>query len=362
MGESLLPNVYVCISINLFLALLVLGLRLYARILKKVQLWYDDYLAILALMSALAYDATAFFLINYGLGLHLPDLPVSVEEAQYYQALIQEVQEHTYSIAIGAAQLSLLALYWRLFNTNISMRLPILILTGFTILVAVFQCFPPRYFWDKSIDGKCTIDPAKFFIGSVSAHLILDVALMILPATQISQLALPLAQKLAIGVMFMFGIVICAASIMMINVSLRYDSYAEDIMWNCVPAVNWSAAEIHLSIVACCLPMLRPAIRGVGGWLGHNLSSRRGQTGASSMQLSSLHESGHRGKAGDSTHNLANTTGSSESNAIYSQGDESDMFTSIRASDDGGGRRATALKVVVVKREVNLSFSNKGKR
>ncbi|KAM5349920.1 hypothetical protein ACJ41O_006425 [Fusarium nematophilum] len=366
MGESLLPDVYICLSLNIVLAALALGLRLHGRSIQKVPLWPE--------------------VISYGLGLHLPDLPVSVEKAQYYQALVQEVQEHTYSLAIGAAQLSLLALYWRLFNTNISARLSILILTGLTvvwllvrILVAVFQCFPPHYFWDKSIDGKCTVDPAKFFLGSVSTHLVLDVALMILPASegpcfhdrlceyanlavaQINQLAIPFAQKLAIAGMFMFGIVICIASIMMIVVSLRYDSYAEDIMWNCVPAVNWSAAEIHLSVVACCLPMLRPVIRGVGGWLGHNFASMRGHTGVSSMQLGSVDTSRHDRRVGDSTHNLACDMQNSESNVVYGHGEESDTFTSIRASAERDGYTGVAGKVVMVKHEVNLSFSNKRK-
>ncbi|KAH7137734.1 integral membrane protein [Dactylonectria macrodidyma] len=350
MVESLQPSVYACILINLFLACLAIGLRFYSRMIQKAKLWFDDYLAILALTSALAYNASAFFLIHKGLGLHLPDLPISVEEAQYYQALIQEVQEHTYSIAIGAAQLSLLALYWRLFKTNMSARVAILILTGFTIFIAVFQCIPPHFFWNKTVDGICTVDPAKFFIGSVSAHLVLDVALMIVPATQVSQLAIPFAQKIAVGVMFMFGVVICAASIMMIHVSFHYNSYAEDVMWNCVPAVNWSAAEIHLSIVACCLPMLRPVIRGLGGWLGHNFSTRRGHTGGSTIQLSSLHGSEHRGKAGDSTHNLASTTHMAGSNGIYNQGEESETFSSLRESEEGGHR------------EVNLRFSRKGDR
>jgi hypothetical protein len=37
---------------------------------------------------------------------------------------------------------------------------------------------------------------------------------------------------------------------MMIVQSVHYDSYAADFMWNCTPVVNWSAIEIHLSIMA----------------------------------------------------------------------------------------------------------------
>lgn len=64
------------------------------------------------------------------MGLHLDDLPVPVEEARYYQRMVQEIEEHAYTIAIGAAQLSLLALYWRLFQAITPARLAVLLLTA----------------------------------------------------------------------------------------------------------------------------------------------------------------------------------------------------------------------------------------
>lgn len=53
-----------------------------------------------------------------------------VEEARYYQRMVQEIEEHAYAIAIGAAQLSLLALYWRLFQSITPARLAVLLLTA----------------------------------------------------------------------------------------------------------------------------------------------------------------------------------------------------------------------------------------
>ena len=47
--------------------------------------------------------------------------------------MLQEIQEHTYSISIGAAQLSLLALYWRVFNSSRAARAAIWILTSLTV-------------------------------------------------------------------------------------------------------------------------------------------------------------------------------------------------------------------------------------
>lgn len=69
-------------------------------------------------------------MITKGLGLHLDNLPVPVEEARFYQAEVQEIEEHFYTVAIGAAQLSLLALYWRLFKSSSNARTAIFVLTG----------------------------------------------------------------------------------------------------------------------------------------------------------------------------------------------------------------------------------------
>lgn len=48
--------------------------------------------------------------------------------------------------------------------------------------MSVFQCYPPKYHWDKTVNGVCTIDPGKYFIGTVLTHLLIDVALIAIPA------------------------------------------------------------------------------------------------------------------------------------------------------------------------------------
>ncbi|CAM1500530.1 Fc.00g096920.m01.CDS01 [Cosmosporella sp. VM-42] len=258
MRESIQSDVYASVLITLIPAILCFGLRFYARSIKKVPLWYDDWLAVVGLVAALGYNASVFFMLHYGMGLHLPDLSITYEKALYYSSVNDIIQEMTYTIGIGATQLSLLALYWRLFRTATSAKTSIFLITAFTVIwlivrifITLFQCQPLAYYWDRSIEGKCNIDPSKFYIGSVASHLVIDIVLMILPAVQINHLKIPLAQRVAVTVMFMFGILICVAAIMMIVVSTRYNSYAEDVMWNGAPPTYWSAVEIHLSVIAC---------------------------------------------------------------------------------------------------------------
>lgn len=57
MTESQQPSVYTSILITLVPALLVVALRFYPARLRKVTLWWDDYLAVIALVR-LAPSAT----------------------------------------------------------------------------------------------------------------------------------------------------------------------------------------------------------------------------------------------------------------------------------------------------------------
>lgn len=57
---DLRPNIYAGVSITLFAALVALILRLKARRMTKIHLWYDDYFALVAFVSTaleLFYDS-----------------------------------------------------------------------------------------------------------------------------------------------------------------------------------------------------------------------------------------------------------------------------------------------------------------
>ncbi|TQV93694.1 hypothetical protein V2A60_004137 [Cordyceps javanica] len=372
-ANPLQPGVYACVIVTFALALTTLALRFYARRSKNVQLWWDDWFALLSFSGCVLYDISVFFLITKGLGLHLDDLPVPVEEARYYQRMVQEIEEHAYTIAIGAAQLSLLALYWRLFQAFARARQVILLLlllvsTWFLVrlLVAVFQCFPPRFFWDKSIYGDCTVNPKQFFLWSVSTHLAIDLALIILPATQISRLSLPMIQKAAILGMFMFGFMVMIASIMMLVVSSSYDSYADDTMWNCTPIVVWSAAEVHLSVMTCCLPILRPIVVAFGGWWSHNFRSRGSETSRCTEDSAkrcrpsrSSVGKNNRPASTESACQLATIEPANETTYIYGQGSGPDTIVEgTRRSDDAQLEYRTGTGPgIKVKYEVTMNYT-----
>lgn len=76
------------------------------------------------------------------------------------------------------------------------------------------DCYPVQAFWDRSIpDFRCYIDDSKFFFGSVLAHFVLDVAILVLPVLQVRKLQLRTAQKVGVISLFMFGILSVSSGI-----------------------------------------------------------------------------------------------------------------------------------------------------
>lgn len=91
-----------------------------------------------------AHTGTRSAVLKYGLGRKMSDLPIPQEEARYYEPQLQETQEHTYTISIGAAQLSLLVLYWRLFKSDRGAKIAIQVLSALVVgwlIARVRACF-----------------------------------------------------------------------------------------------------------------------------------------------------------------------------------------------------------------------------
>ncbi|KAK8115766.1 hypothetical protein PG984_012268 [Apiospora sp. TS-2023a] len=275
--ESRQPEVYGAVTITLVAATTALVLRIIARRMKKMALWFDDYLAMVAWAAALAYDIGTYIWLDLGLGLHLDDLHISFKLADHYRELFQFILEHAYTVSIAGSQLSLLALYWRAFGPALDSRMCIVIIAACSfswflsrIFIVTFQCNPPEAKWSYSVEAvNCPIDTGKFFLATVTAHLIIDVLLMILPAWQIRKLHLPLLEKLSITALFLFGCVyvqtpecrhwfklipetaerVCFSSAKMMIAGITYDATSDDVFWLETDAALWSAVEINLSII-----------------------------------------------------------------------------------------------------------------
>lgn len=136
------------------------------------------------------------------------------QEAIRRSSIFVIVGELFYAFSLACSKFSILGMYWRLFSTS-PIRLPIQILTGMSIIwviirtfMTIFHCVPPQAFWDKTVkNARCDIDNSKFFFGTTLTHLLMDVAILLLPVIQVRRLKLRTGQKLGVICLFMFGAV-----------------------------------------------------------------------------------------------------------------------------------------------------------
>lgn len=126
---------------------------------------------------------------------------------------------------------------------------------------------------------------------------------------------------------------------MMIVESLKYDAFDVEVMWNCTPIVEWSAVEVHLSVITCCLPILRPVLHAFGGWWARNFSSDDDSGGNSNNSVMKPPVARRLWHEGESTHELTTMeTQLVETTHIYGQGDQADaVITTPHLSKDKVG-------------------------
>ncbi|KAH7123046.1 hypothetical protein EDB81DRAFT_913140 [Dactylonectria macrodidyma] len=266
--ESKQPDLWAVEFITFVAATIFIILRFASRRLTRVHIWWDDWLALSCYAMALAWVVIIPIWISRGLGLHIDDVTsLSKDEALYQTKLLLYVAELIYASALFFGKASILSFYWRMFRvTNI--KLPIQILLTCSVIwiivrtiMGIFHCTPVHAFWDSEAlkTGRCDIEDTKFFFGTILVHVFIDIAILILPIMQIRKLQLPALQKFGIMLMFMFGIFICAAAMVIIVASTQYDATSEDMTWGLCTIVIWATVEVNLVTVSACLPTVRPA-------------------------------------------------------------------------------------------------------
>lgn len=121
------------------------------------------------------------------------------------------ITEFVYGLLIPTEKTSILLLYLRLFNIHHWFRYTTYAMIAYIwawgvseSIVAVAQCKPVAYQWNKQLDGTC-IDQLAYFRWVSVPNVIHDLAMLILPVPVVWQLQIPGRQRLALLALFLFG-------------------------------------------------------------------------------------------------------------------------------------------------------------
>ncbi|KAI0812924.1 hypothetical protein GGR55DRAFT_687821 [Xylaria sp. FL0064] len=245
------------------LSFIAVVLRLASRRIKRSRLLVSDYLAITGLICAWVLSLLVIegkFGTRSGLGLHIEQVSL----ASIRQILIELfISELFYTIGFIAIKLSIITLYRQLFPTRLmlfsTMLLAIfVILWGIALLlVTIFSCTPVHGFWDIDVPSKC-VNSKWFFIGNAIPNILADLLLLILPIRDVWKLQLSRVSKIGVSGMFILGGFVIIASGLRIHFTLAFDP--KDPTWSYVGLTLWSAVEMNVAVISCCLPTIRPAI------------------------------------------------------------------------------------------------------
>lgn len=70
--------------------------------------------------------------------------------------------------------------------------------------MVLLQCIPIQARWDPDVeDAHCGIKESAFFFATGLTHVVIDVAILVLPAVEVGKMRLPRGQK--VGVIALFG-------------------------------------------------------------------------------------------------------------------------------------------------------------
>jgi hypothetical protein len=222
-----------------------------------------------------------------GLGHEKKDIPQPALRVDEYARFGLFMAELLYATSLGFSKLAILCFYWRLFSVS-NIRPGIYILQGCTVVwltirtvMTIFHCTPVDAYWNLNIkDAVCRIDPGKFMFGTTLVHLLLEIAVLILPAFQVASLKLRMGQKIAVVAMFMFGILyvfvhlylsfsflpcytvlignrlihsysVCAASIVVLVQAITLNSQTTEMARDVKGVIIWAGTETYLAIISC---------------------------------------------------------------------------------------------------------------
>ncbi|KAL9047561.1 MAG: hypothetical protein Q9206_006665 [Seirophora lacunosa] len=238
------------------------SLRLLSRRLSRAGLWWDDYLAVIAMVFCIVTCSLLFIQIHHGYGRHIyiySSQDASVKKRLWLRTLY--VFEPIYHTSTTFAKYSILLFYYRVFAIR-QFKGVLYILAAFVTcyvlsvdFACLFQCTPVQSFWDEAVPGHC-INIDHMFIASGSMNVVLDFIIFALPIPLLWRLRTSFNQKIVLTAIFTVAGLYSSPSpyfSVAANPSLSQRGHR-----NYINAGIWTVAEPSVAVICACLPSLRP--------------------------------------------------------------------------------------------------------
>ncbi|KAK1658941.1 hypothetical protein BDP55DRAFT_504607, partial [Colletotrichum godetiae] len=229
------------------LSFVLVGLRLYTRIMVVQNVGIDDWLMPAALVSELR-------IIDGSPRRAGSDIP-------HRQCLWATIP--TYNLALLLCKLSIVFSYLRVFKIPTTQKicktmLAVLAVYGaWTVFGSIFMCVPVQAFWGDGT-GKC-MNRLAFWFSNAALNILSDIIICGIPIPLIKSLQISKKQKIALIMVFAVGGFVCITSMIRLY-SLYEISVSTDTSRDGVHIATWSGIEINVAIACASVPALKPLI------------------------------------------------------------------------------------------------------
>ncbi|KAL0931188.1 uncharacterized protein CTRU02_213923 [Colletotrichum truncatum] len=261
------PGLLVIELVFLILALGCLGLRMYVRLVKIRQTWWDDWLMVGSAIFCIGVTICVILATElYGWNLHVWDVPITaIPQSRQISIAAQTL----FLFASGLSKLSILASYLRIaapatWFSRLTWFTGVVVFALIWIFLIVLwtQCSPIWHYWTLFADWGNCIPEWPPLAGQGITNVITDIAVYLLPMPTLFKLQMPMTQRVSLVVLFGLGLVVVIAGIMrtywVLYVEIKYvQDPSYDLMWDSYNIWIWTALEANLAIICGCAPAIR---------------------------------------------------------------------------------------------------------
>ncbi|KAH7126606.1 hypothetical protein B0J11DRAFT_281410 [Dendryphion nanum] len=259
-SQRLLLGVQITFAI---LSTTAVTLRIWARIAKDVEIQWDDYLIIIALVLSCGLIACDMIGTIYcGVGMHVMDVVMKYGPDRlitFFKILVPV--QILWATSLAATKCSILLFYCRVFPiprlqaTAKILAVVVFLWCSTVILCSFLLCRPFAFNWDQTIpNGVCGNRVLSYILTGV-LNIITDVAVLCLPLPVILKLQMRTASKIGLVVVFTTGFFVCIVSAIRLRTLLTLDY--TDITYSVTSALIWSMLEPSIGITLACVPVLK---------------------------------------------------------------------------------------------------------
>ncbi|KAI4169520.1 MAG: hypothetical protein LQ343_005660 [Gyalolechia ehrenbergii] len=126
-------------------------------------------------------------------------------------------------------------------------------------LVTVFQCNPPKKFWDPLVPGKC-INSNAFYLAVPIVNMLIDISTLLLPIPMVVNLHVNMRTKLVLG--GIFAVSGCTVVISAVRVwTIQKIIGSTDRTWNAYTSTCVMIVGLNMTVFCACIMVLRPFCR-----------------------------------------------------------------------------------------------------